>query len=145
MPDPLSITASVIAILTFAIQSCRYLSDCLSQVSHAPVEVKNHQVFLQDLAVTLIELRSICNDITVIGKIQVSINFENRLLSCRDDLQEMRLFVQSTRQRMEGGKLLKNWSRVKYALFSEPRFKRFAKRLQQHRIALSTDMLLLQT
>ena len=137
--------ANITAVLTVSIQSCRYIDNFFSQVSEAPVEVQQYQVCLRALSATFCELRSICDgpDATI-DSIFPS-DFDERLLVCKRYLAETTIFVDRLQNGMERGKLIKSWSRAKYALFVSKRLKRSSNRLQTYQTTFTLDLITIQT
>ena len=141
MADPISITASVASILTISIQTCRYLGASFSQISEAPKEAEQYQLFFRALIAAFCELRKICGDSAAPGVCPFPPDFKDRLESCKEDLEEMQAFVDGIDKNMKGKKMKKTWTRISYVLFADERLKKFMNRLQMYQATFMLDLM----
>ena len=141
MADPLSITASVASVLTISIQTCRFLGTFFSQISEAPADAEQYQLFFRALIAAFCELQIICNDKTNTGGTLFPPDFKDRLESCKEDLEEMQTFVEGINYEMKGKKLKKTWTRISYVLFADERLKKFRIRLQIYQATFMLDLM----
>jgi hypothetical protein len=141
MVDPLSTIASVTAVLTFSIQSCRYIGQFISQVHDAPNEVRKYQLCLQALTATFCELLKICDMKDFVSGIELPCEFSSRLSTCNKDITDMSTRIRRITGGLDGGKMAKAWSRVKYTIFDEQRLESFFERIQIYQATFTLDLI----
>lgn len=145
MADPLSTAASVTALLTFSIHSCRYLHNFFSDISDAPAEVKHYLLSLEALAATFSELRNISNDTITCTDSVFTDDFRRRLKLCKMELGEMQALLRGMGSKMQGKMLVRSWGRVKFALSDKELLKEFWSRLSMQQSVFTLDLIAAHT
>lgn len=145
MADPLSIIASVTAVLTFSIQACRYIGEFVSQVHGAPTEIRQYQLCLQALTATFYELLKLCNVNNLANDLKLPPEFNSRLISCKDDIEGMRMRIDRIAGSLDNGKVVKTWARMKFALFNDRQLEKFFGRVQIYQATFTLDLIAFNT
>lgn len=58
--DPLSVTASVLAVLTAIIQSCTFITGFISNIKHTTSSIRYYQTTLRTFLILLADLQTFC-------------------------------------------------------------------------------------
>ena len=109
MADPLSVTASAIAVLGLASQSSKLLLDFFSTFSEAPKEIQQHVTALHALASTFRGIQALGQQMP--PEHAWSLEFESRLKECVADFRAMQLKMEKLCGHLEKGRIRRSWAR----------------------------------
>ena len=144
MGEPLSAIASVLAVATFAAQSCNCLYKILRSFSEAPKELQHHITALQALHSTLVGIAALENDVP--DPALFTQEFKARLQGCMLDLQTMERLASPFHKQLEEGLARRTWAKIRW---SSPdhrqRLRTCLSRIESYQTTLSLDFLLLNT
>jgi hypothetical protein len=140
MADPLSITANIVAVLGFSIQSCDFLVNFLNRIAGAPAEVEHNVIWLKALHSTFSQLHALGHD----TEVELPPGFNVRLEDCRADLLEMESCIRRVSQSLKAGRIQHTWTRLKYIFTAEQWFAKFSRRLQKYQTAFTLDLMMIQ-
>ena len=142
MCDPLSVTASALAVLTFAAQSCECVCKLLGSFSSAPKDLQHHIASLRALQSTfagIAELEQSLPDGALITP-----EFKSRLQHCILDLQAMERLATPLCAQLEEGKARRAWARIRWSSADQrQKMKRHLSRIESYHRTFSLDLLLL--
>lgn len=145
MADPISIAASLIAIVTLAGSACRHISDGLVRIAKVSVTVQHSSLRLQVLASTFDQLQSLGTEIHLHNQpVKLPATFNDRLKECAADLQAMTLRVDRVRHKLESNRFLRAWTQMRYTLFEEQCLKNFFERVHMYQTTFSMDLNIIQ-
>lgn len=142
MFDPLSTTASTIAIVGFAGESCQFLFEFFRTVSGAPREVEHHVSSLRALRATFTGIESLSNDISLDGALPQE--FHIRLKECMADIKAIELRVRKANEDLERSKLRRTWTRLKWSSSADHWLSKFLARVHSYHTTFCLDLLTLQ-
>lgn len=140
--DPVSATASIIAIVEVACKSCHALHDFLRGISEAPDDIKQYRATLRSLKSTLQCMQSLIADPTV-GQ-HLLRNVGTSLEECSIDIQSVDAKCWKAQGAMQRGKVRNGVTRVGWYLSGEHSLERFFARLQRWYTIFSLEMSTLQ-
>lgn len=142
MCDPLSITASVLAVVGFAAQSCGCLCHFLRSISEVSEDVQHHVATLQALQETFAGIAALEKDVPICTLIQPA--FKARLEECMIDLQDMERFIKPFHMQLKEGRGRRMWTRFRWFSTSQQhRLQRYFARIEIYHTNFSLDLLLL--
>jgi hypothetical protein len=145
MADPLSITANIVAVLGFSIQSCNYLVDFFKRIADAPAEVEHNIIWLEALHSTFSELHALGKDANLHDtQIELPSGFNARLEDCKADLLEMESRVRRVGHNLKGGRIQQTWTKVRYSFTAEQWLTKFSRRLQTYQTTFTLDLMMIQ-
>lgn len=142
MGDPLSVTASTIAIISFAGGSCQFLLDFFRTVSGAPKDIQHHVVDLRALRSTFAAIETLGNEIALEKLLPQE--FHNRLKECMNDIQAIEMKVRKANENLERGKSRRTWAKLKWSSSADHWLSRFFTRVQTYHVTIGLDLLVLQ-
>lgn len=146
MGDPLSIAASLIAVLGLAGGVCRQLSDYFNRIAKVPTTVQHCSAWLATLASTFDKIQLLGSEIHLLNQpIQLPEGFHHRLNECTADLQAIERRVDRIRKNLGRNRALRTWARVKYTMLDEQCLQEFFQRLQMYQSMFSLDFVIVQT
>lgn len=145
MADPLSSAASLIAVLGFSLQSCKYLVGFFQGIAGAPTHVRHNVLWLQALHSTLSELHGLSKDIHFhCAHIELPSGFNARIEECKTDLLETESRIRRVSQNLQGTRMLQTWTRVKYSFAADQWLANFFRRLQTYHTVFTLDLMTTQ-
>lgn len=143
MGDPLSCTASILAVLELAAHSCGYLYNLVRSFSETSDDLRHY-------AITLQALQSSFTDISLLESEDLdpaffTPEFQVRMEDCIHDLQALERLIGPTMTKCEAGGVTKRfWARLRWASVDQKaKLKRCLERIERHRTTISLDLLLL--
>jgi hypothetical protein len=112
--DPLSITAGTIAVIGLVGKTCEGLYDAVENFSDVSADIRQHLSSIRSLRNTLVTISELVEQ----GLLHPLLDqqFEMRLRTCMDDLQEMERLAQSNQDRLEHGRRSKAWTRIRLSM-----------------------------
>jgi len=142
MADPLSVTASILAVAGFAATSCKTIFQTISQFSAARTELQHHLVTLCDLQSTFANIASLQQDVVL--EPLLTPEFGSRLHACMRDLQVMEDLAKSIHAQLQENKMRRAWSRMRLSIGDQQQtMKTHLGRIESYHRAFSLDLLLL--
>lgn len=142
--DPLSVTASVLAVATFAVKSCEGIYETLSRIAEAPKELEQHLTAVQNLRATLEDIAKLQDEGLPDGILTPTL--VGRLRACMLDLKTIDELARSFHDTLKEGKRSRALARVRLSLGDQKRaLKNHLGRIEAHHRTLSLDLLLLNT
>ena len=142
MADPLSGTASILAVLNLAAHSCGYLYDFFQSFSDASVDLRHHTLTLQSLQSAFTSISTLENEIA--DPLLVTPEFHFRLEECMLDLRVLEGFIRPAQTKCDGEGARKIWAKVRWASADQKaKIKRCLAKIDRHRTAFQLDLLLL--
>lgn len=142
MCDPLSTTASILALAGVAAKSCECLYNALRLFSEAPKDLQHHINAVQ-------ALQSIFTDIAALEKdlpnaALITPDFKARLQACMLDLQAVERLAKSFCARLEEGRARRTWAKMRWSSADQRQaLKRYLSRIESYHKIFSLDLLLL--
>lgn len=142
MCDPLSVTASVIAIAGCAAQVCRCLSQSLSRYSEAPKGIQHYLAAVNALQVLFEGIEKLEKDTTLAALL--TLKFSTRLQSCLLDLEMMETLATELQAQLDCQGFKRKWNLARLA-FGPKRLvlENHLRRIKTYHRAFSLDLLLL--
>ena len=142
MGDPLSATASVLALVSFAAQSCDYLCQVFTSFSEAPEDLRHHIAALEALRATLKDISTL--ETALPDEVPISPVFKNRLQELMLDLQSTERLVRPLYQQLRESRLCRTWTRIRWASPNQRhRMKKLLARIDSYHTTFSLDLLLI--
>ena len=138
MADPLSLTASTIAVIGIACQSSKLLLDFFRTVSDAPTEIQHHIASLHALSSTFMGIQALGQQMP--PEYTWSPEFEGRLKNCVADFQGMLLKMEKLCGHLEKGRIHKTWARLKWS-FKDQYLENAFTKVQTYYITFSLELL----
>lgn len=142
MGDPVSATASILATMSFAGESCKFLFEFFRAVSGAPKEVQQHVTSLHALRSTFSSIESLSKDISL--ERELSQEFHVELKGCMADIQATELKVRKISEDLERSKLRRTWTRLKWSSSAEHWLSKFFTRVHLYHATFCLDLQTLQ-
>ena len=142
MSDPLSATASTIAVISFAGASCQFLFDFIRTVSGAPKDIQHHVVSLRALRSTFATIETLIKEIAL--EKLLSREFHNRLNECMEDIRVIETRVRKANEDLKRSKSHRTWTRLKWSLSADHWLSKFFVRVQTYHTIFCLDLLVLQ-
>ena len=141
MGDPLSSTASILALVNLAAQSSGCLYNFFRSFSEASEDLRHHANTLQALQSSFIAISALWDEISD-PTIFVP-GFQARMQECLLDLQALERLIKSTRIRCEGDGIERIWARLRWASVDQKaKLKRYLEKIETHRDTFSLDLML---
>lgn len=142
MCDPLSATASVLAVVGSAAQTCELLYQVFSSFSEAPEDLRHHMAALEALQATF---RTIITLETALPfDLPTSPVFKDRLQECMLDLQYMERLVKPLYLQSKGDRVRRTWTRIRWSSPNQRhRMTKLLARINSYHTTFSLDLLLL--
>lgn len=145
MADPFSITANIVAVLGFSIQSCNYLVNFFKRIADAPAEVEHNVVWLKALHSTFSQLHTLGKDASLHDtQVELPSGFNTRLEDCKADLLEVESRVRRISQNLKAGRIQQTWTKVKFSFTAEQWLAKFSRRLQTYQTTFTLDLMMIQ-
>lgn len=138
--DPLSSTASTIAIIGFAGRTCQYLYEFLNTVSHAPKEIQQHASMLKALSSTLAAIENLSQHLP--ADVALSSEFCVQLSECMTDFRVAEDKMKKLNERLDKGHMRRTWARVRW-FTSDQYLRSFFARMQVYHANFSLYLLTL--
>lgn len=142
MCDPLSVTASVLAVAGFAAKSCECLYTSLRLFSEAPHDLQHHVTALQALHSTFSGIVALENHAP--NAALISPELKARLHACMLDLQTMEKLAMAFHAQLEEGRVRRTWAKVRWSSADQRQtLKSHLRRIESYHRSFSLDLLLL--
>lgn len=143
MGDPLSGTASILAVLDVAAHSCGYLYTLVRSYSEASDDLRHYAITLQALQSSFRGISLLENE--DFDPTFFTPEFQTRMQDCILDLQALERLIKPTQTKCEAEGVTKRvWARIRWASVDQKaRLKRCLDRIERHRTTFSLDLLLL--
>jgi hypothetical protein len=141
MTDPLSVSASTLAVICFAGQSCRFLFGFFHNVAEVPKDIQQHLSALQALSSTFERIRALGEDMPT--SVQWPADFDTRLRDCLADFRSVEVKMQKVSKQIEKGRLRRTWAKLKW-LSNDQSLNKFFTRVQTYHAMFALDLLTLQ-
>ena len=147
MAEPLSITASTIAVVGLATESSKFMFNFFHGIKHVPANVHDTSIALKSLHVTLTGLQEIGTKLD--PKYKFPAHFCHRLDECLEDLKifeakiskiDVILGTQKSCKRDWDGKTRKAWEKIRWLLGGEQETRRFLKRVKIYQNEFSLEL-----
>lgn len=140
--EPLSIAASLIAVVTFGAKSCECIYESFSRILDAPQDLSQHLTSIQALRGTLQEIAELANRGLPVAVITPT--FTARIQMCMHDLEVIDDLAHKFEAELCERKSRRVWARVRLALGDHRRILRtHLIRVETHHRTLSMELLLL--
>lgn len=150
MTEPLSTTASAIAMAGFAAESSKLVFKFFHGVASAPANIHSASIALRSLHVTLTNLRE--SGTKLDPQYKFSTHFCRRLNDCLKDLNTFEAKIgkidaifgkEGTRQRPSDKRARRLWERVRWLLLGEQETRRFLEKVKLYHNEFSLELLVL--
>lgn len=139
--DGLSLAANVIAVLTAAMQTSKFLFEFFQGMADAPAEVRQNVIWLQALNSTFTNIHYLMNDPRCSDfNAMVPADIKARLINCQADLQKTESRVCGIHKDLQGSRILQTWTDVKYTLSGDQRMVKFSSRLIAYESVFTIDL-----
>jgi hypothetical protein len=139
MADPLSVTASVIAVAGLAVKSCQGLFRLVNQFENGPRQLGHHLHSLRILKSIFATIEAL--EPSAVPAELLTRDFRSRLQDCIRDLKEFEKFAGSLQRQFEAGQGRRVWSRAKWALGDRRQtLESHLERIQMHVQIFSLDL-----
>lgn len=145
--DVVSVTASLTALVTLAIQSTKVISQAVQQIRGGPVHVQHLATKADALHQTLQQLSAFINEADLTSCSDVSRLFTNlqRLVeACAEDLKTLTRKLRCLQEAIGGNHVRRAWAVLK-ALLGEKELEHMWKVLQSHRETLNSQLIIIST
>ncbi|KAL8700694.1 MAG: hypothetical protein Q9201_005310 [Fulgogasparrea decipioides] len=148
MTEPLSTTASAIAMAGFAAESSKLVFKFFYGVASAPANIHNASIALRSLHVTLNNLRQ--SGTRLDPQYKFSTHFCRRLNDCLKALNTFEAKIgkidaifgkEGTRQRPSDNRARRSWERVRWLLLGEQETRRFLEKVKLYHNEFSLELL----
>lgn len=148
MGEPLSITASIIAVAGFAAESSKTIFRFFYEIANAPQEVRHSILALQSLHMTLINIQQIGTKLP--ASYSFPPNFCSRLHECIGELNKFEAKIKAIDSELHEkrterigweGKAKRSWKRLKWLLIAEQQTAKFLERMDLYHNEFSLDLL----
>lgn len=152
MVEPLSATASIIAVVGFAAESSKFMFKFLRGVAHVPANIHDSSLALKSLYVTLTNLQQRSTKLD--PQYEFPAHFCQRLNDCLKDLKTFEAKIgkidailgkKGTRKRDWDGKPRRSWEGIRWLLVGEQETRRFLEKVKVYQIEFSLELLGLLT
>jgi hypothetical protein len=145
MADPLSITANIVAVLAFSLQSCSVLAETFRRLRDAPAQLRHATVWIQALQSTFSELHKLASDPRFLDfQAQIPDSFAARLADCRADLDKAELRVRRVSADLQKRGIKQSWARIQHGVLGEQWLHRFSDQLQMYQSVFTVDLITIQ-
>lgn len=141
--DPLSVTASVIAITGFACKSCQALISFFQGISGARGDILQICATLQSLESTMQSIKLLCIDPAI--KQSITYNLTECLKECFSELEIADAKCRKARMLIHKGKVQSSWARLRWYLSAESWLEKFFARIQTYQMIISLEWSILHT
>lgn len=141
--EPVSSTASIIAITGLACKSCQTLISFFRDISEVRADILHFCCTLQSLDSTLQDIKLLCTDPQI--NQYITPNLTNCLESCLSEVQDVDTKCQKAQKLIQRGTLHSGWARLRWYLSAEHWLKKFLAHIQTYHIVLSLEWSTLQT
>ena len=126
--DPISLCASLLAILAASKQSCSLLFIFFRSILHAPKEVYVQSHLLNGLAHSFASLHELCTGYG--DSLRLPKHFEAEVRDCLNDLQLVETKLRALGLMLASGASRRIWARVKWSLSSNDWLTNFFARVE---------------
>jgi hypothetical protein len=145
MADPVSAAANIATVLVVTVQTCARLVEFYQKLTDAPAEVRHKALWLKALQSTFSELQTLVRDPRFSDfQAHLPAGFDARLADCGADLRQMESRVRRVCTRLDGGRMVQTWARVKHSFAGEQWSVGCSRRLQMYHSAFSIDLATIQ-
>lgn len=142
MADPLSGTASILAVVNFASQTCSCLYDLIRSYSEASEDLRHYAVTLQALQSSFIGISALESDL--FDPTFFTEEFKYKMQECMLDLQALEKLIKPARTKCEEDSVGRVWARLRWvSLHQKSKLRRLLERIERHRTTFALDLLLL--
>ena len=142
MTDPLSGTASILAVVNFASQTCGCLYDVIRSYSEACEDLRHYAVTLEALQTSFIGISALESD--VLDPDFFTQEFKSRIQESMLDLQALEKLIKPIRTKCEENGVGRIWARLRWASPDQKtKLQRCLERIERHRTTFALDLLLL--
>jgi hypothetical protein len=144
--DPLSATASVLALIEGTSKSAKYIYCFFRNVVDMPLEVKNYCVSIQALTSTLTEIQTLwCTGNFEPQQTTQFTQLSQSVRECLADVQVAEKRIGRIEKDLKAKKARRTWTKVKYGLIKEgPWLEKFFGRVRMWNNFLTYNLVLLQ-
>jgi len=145
MADPLSITANIVAVLAFSVQSCSVLVETFRRLRDAPAQLRHTTVWIQALQSTFSELHNLASDPRFLDfQAHVPDSFATQLAECRADLDKVESRVRRVSADLQKRGIKQSWTRIQHCFLGEQWLHQFSGRLQMYQSVFTVDLITIQ-
>ena len=142
MCDPLSVTASVLAVAGFAVKASECLYRTLRLLSETPDDLHHHITAIQALQSTFAGIVALGNDAQ--NAAFITTDLKDRLQACILDLQAMERLARSFHAQHGEGKARRTWSKMRGSLTDQRQtLKSHLRRIESYHMRFSLELLLI--
>lgn len=138
MPDPLSTTASVFAVIGFAAGLSGVLYRFVSSIRDAPKEISHLTAELEALSGTFASIEAISRDLP--SRNALSVEFLGRLRSCMAEFEDLERSVRKLERYLKQNPVM---AKVRWP-YGEPSAVQFSRRLRSYHVTFSLALTALQ-
>jgi hypothetical protein len=124
--DPISATASVLALLTAATDSCKFLSKNIRTIYNAPVDIQAQCDIIEAMLATLTRISVLWKDLP--PPIAVSSELSQKLTSFVEEIEDVKISMKQLSKSLTRGSVHGAIVRIKWTAFGTDRLSRFMKR-----------------
>lgn len=145
--DVVSVTASLTALITLAIQSTKVISQAVQQIRGGPVHVQHLATKADALHQTLQQLSALINEADLTSCSDVSrlfTNLQGLVEACAEDLKTITRKLRCLQEAIGGNHVRRAWAVLK-ALLGEKELEHMWKVLQSHRETLNSQLIMIST
>lgn len=142
MCEPLSTTASILAVAGVAAKSCECLYNALRLYSEAPKDLQHHINAVQALQSIFADIAALEKDLP--NAALITPDFKARLQACMLELQAVERLAKSFYTRLEEGRARRTWAKMRWSSADQRQvLKRYLSRIESYHKMFSLDLLLL--
>ena len=143
MGDPLSVTASILAVVGCAAQTCGYLCKSLKGFLDAQSDLEQHVNTIRSLRTIFSSIAALLEEYPEILQL-CTLEFEERLRTCTSELRRMEQSMRSYAGKIEKGGSSRTWARLGLASpWCRERMRKQLKCIEIFHASFSLDLLLL--
>lgn len=141
--DPLSGTASTIAIVGLLSQSCRFLFTIFRDISDAPTELEYYTTALRALEVGLGRIQALHT--VNASTFQLTPEFSSHAAQCMADFRSIEARLTQAKLKFDKGRGVRMWAMMKWSLSAEHWLGKFLARVQIFHTIVSLELRALET
>ena len=148
MAEPLSASASIIAVVGFAAESSKLIFSFFQGIAHAPANVHDSALALSSLSVTLTNLQQ--SGTKLDPKYKFPAHFRSRLNDCLKDLKAFEAKIdkidavlsnRGTSRHDWDTKTRRSWERLRWLLVGEQETRRFLEKVTMYQNEFVLELL----
>ena len=140
--DPLSATASAIAIIGLLGQSCQFVSRFLGGISDASASIRARHTTLQALSASLRKIQALYAENSQIT--EPAPEFAAQVADCMTDFVTIEAKLRKAIEGLNKGRCTRRLAKLKWSISSEDWLKRFLTRVQRYHAVMSLELMTLQ-